>query len=214
MPASKCLHGRESRRCVQCGGHSMCMHKRERRRCKECNGSAMCEHAREKTRCRVCVGGSVCAHSKQRVRCPTCSPVKYLFSLMRNHTSILLRRNNIKKSHKTVEYLGCSAFDFSSHIRHKMCQWNLTHEVKMTLENIHLDHIKPCSSAMSVHDINTLSHYTNIQPLLKEDNLHKTNKWNSEDELFWSQHILYNSLYLNIYWPVACDNSQNRSFSS
>jgi len=34
----------------------MCKHGKEKKRCKECGGSSMCEHGRERRRCKVCGG--------------------------------------------------------------------------------------------------------------------------------------------------------------
>ena len=43
----------------------------------------------------------------------------------------------------------------------------------MTWNNIHLDHIKPLSTANTKEEILILNHYTNFQPLLAIDNLIK-----------------------------------------
>ena len=47
----------------------------------------------------------------------------------------------------------------------------------MTIDNIHLDHIKPVSS-FNLDDENEIKeccHYTNFQPLFIEENLKKSN---------------------------------------
>ena len=41
-----CEHGREKRRCKECGGSGICEHGRRKSSCKECGGSAICEHGR------------------------------------------------------------------------------------------------------------------------------------------------------------------------
>jgi hypothetical protein len=40
----------------------------------------------------------------------------------------------------------------------------------------HLDHIKPLSSAKSIEEMESLCHYTNLQPLWWRDNLSKSDK--------------------------------------
>jgi hypothetical protein len=44
------------------------------------------------------------------------------------------------------------------------------------IDNWHIDHIIPLSSAETIEDIDRLSHYTNLQPLWKEENETKGNK--------------------------------------
>ena len=53
----------------------------------------------------------------------------------------------------------------------------------LTWENIHLDHARPLSSFdLSKSDqLKEASHYSNIQPLLKKDNLIKGDKYNEHD---------------------------------
>ena len=48
----------------------------------------------------------------------------------------------------------------------------------MTWDNIHIDHIQPCAS-FDLEDPNEQRkcfHYTNLQPLLAEDNLRKSDQ--------------------------------------
>lgn len=44
------------------------------------------------------------------------------------------------------------------------------------LNEIHIDHIIPISSAETLEDVYRLNHYTNLQPLWAKDNLFKYNK--------------------------------------
>ena len=56
-----------------------------------------------------------------------------------------------------------------------------------TIDNIHIDHIKPIA-VFNLEDENELlacCHYSNLQPLLAKDNKCKSSKWNEEDEAFW-----------------------------
>ena len=67
-----CPHGRESRRCKECGGASICEHGRERSKCKDCGGASICEHSRQRSHCKDCGGASICEHSRQRSQCKEC----------------------------------------------------------------------------------------------------------------------------------------------
>ena len=59
--------------CRTWGGHHWwCEHGRERKRCKECGGSGICEHNRERSRCKECGGGSICEHNRVRSVCKDC----------------------------------------------------------------------------------------------------------------------------------------------
>ena len=58
MGRKKCEHGRERRRCKDCGGSGLCEHGRERTVCKDCGGSSsLCEHGRQRSTCKECGGG-------------------------------------------------------------------------------------------------------------------------------------------------------------
>ena len=52
-----CTHGREKRRCKECGGSALCLHGRQRRQCKDCGGAAICPHRRIKYGCKECRSG-------------------------------------------------------------------------------------------------------------------------------------------------------------
>lgn len=71
----------------------------------------------------------------------------------------------------------------------------------MTLDNVHLDHIKPvtCFNLDELDELKRCCHYTNIQPLLARDNRELHNKWTDENEAFWERNIIYNPDYLFIY---------------
>lgn len=74
MPSKKCEHGRQKRRCVDCGGCDICEHKKRRSRCKDCGASEFCEHDKRKSNCKDCKGGSICKHNKQKNICIECGP--------------------------------------------------------------------------------------------------------------------------------------------
>jgi len=76
------------------------------------------------------------------------------------------------KSKKTLEILGCSYEEFKIHIETQFTEgmsWD-------RLNEIHIDHIIPLSSAETIEDVYKLNYYTNLQPLWAKDNLIKSNK--------------------------------------
>jgi hypothetical protein len=81
-------------------------------------------------------------------------------------------KGTYKKGKKTEDILGCTLEEFIQHLRSQFLEG-------MTLENHggwEMDHIKPISLASTEEEIYELNHYTNFQPLWKEDNRKKSNK--------------------------------------
>ena len=79
---------------------------------------------------------------------------------------------NMKKITSTVKMLGCSFDELMEHLKSKF-------STGMSFENRHLweiDHIIPLSSASNEDEVMKLCHYTNLQPLWKEENRKKSFK--------------------------------------
>lgn len=79
--------------------------------------------------------------------------------------------NGNSKSASTIELLGCTPEHARFHIESQFTEG-------MTWDNIHIDHIQPCAS-FDLEDPNEQRkcfHYTNLQPLLAEDNLRKSDQ--------------------------------------
>jgi hypothetical protein len=93
-----------------------------------------------------------------------------------NHRiSEALYTNNVTKNNKTVKYLGCSI--------EYLKKWfvYLFKDTSMNWYNYgewEIDHVIPCSSFdfTKDEDIKKCFNWTNLQPLLKEENLEKSNK--------------------------------------
>ena len=173
-----------------------CEHNKIRSHCKECGGSQICEHNKRRNRCKECGGSQICEHNKERSHCKECSPMICLVSLQRGNIYRVMKQSNLEKTKPSIEYLGCSAEYFKSYIQSKMTG-------EMNFDNIHFDHIKPVSR-FDLNDENELlecCHYTNFQPLLANDNLIKSNKWNDEHEAFWKENICGKE-YIPLYIPI------------
>ncbi len=50
----KCIHGRSTYYCRDCGGKGFCMHSRRKYDCRECGGKGFCSHNKYKSKCELC----------------------------------------------------------------------------------------------------------------------------------------------------------------
>ena len=191
-----CSHGKQKQCCVTCKGSSTCEHGRLKRQCRECDGSLFCEpHKIRKDRCVQCVGNSTCIHKKRKDNCKDCNLLSYLVNKQRANIKRVLQQSNQVKTKHSIEYLGCEVEYFMNFLKSKMTP-------EMNWDNIHLDHIKPvCAFDLNNPDeFNECCHYTNFQPLLANDNLIKSGKWNKIDDIFWNENIK-GTEYLQLYIP-------------
>ena len=191
-----CEHKKVKYECKECGGSQICEHNRHKSICKKCVGSQICEHSRRKSICKECKGCGICEHNKRKSLCKECNLMLCLISLQRCSIRRMLLSENLIKTKPTIEYLGCSAEYLLEYLQKKMTEG-------MTFNNIHKDHIKPVSrfNLQNEDDFLDCCHYTNLQPLLSEDNLIKYNKWNDTKEAFWIANIKGKE-YLQIYNPL------------
>lgn len=85
----------------------------------------------------------------------------------------VLKCKNFEKYESSIDLLGCSIEDFKKHIESQF-----TNKMSWEKRNFEIDHILPCSS-FNLKDPNEQRkcfHYSNLQPLTKEENLKKSNK--------------------------------------
>jgi hypothetical protein len=99
----------------------------------------------------------------------------FIFNLrnrMRSRLYNFLLKNNIVKTNKTFDIVGCTPQFLKEHLENQFIGdmgWDNRGEW-------HIDHIIPLSSAKTEEELYKLCHYTNLQPLWAEDNLKKSNK--------------------------------------
>ena len=110
-------------------------------------------------------------HIKRRVKR---DPIFRAMRIMRTRTSFYANKKFNEKRGKFVEIIGIDRDGFRDYISSKFKEG-------MSWENYgwstwHLDHIIPLSSAKTIKELEELSHYTNLQPLWKDENLKKSNK--------------------------------------
>ena len=121
---------------------------------------------------------------RDRMRKYRATPTGYIKSKLRDRLRDALRRQNVNKTSKTLELIGCSIGELIIYLESKF------HD-GMTWKNYgkygwHIDHIKPCSS-FNLNDPQQQKecfHYTNLQPLWACDNLSKGSRlnWRKRDE--------------------------------
>lgn len=100
------------------------------------------------------------------------TPMGTMQNRLRVRLSDALRRGGYTKRSRTNEIIGCSWHMLVKHIENQF-------DKGMTWDNRgdwHIDHIVPLSSANNEKELLRLCHFSNLQPLWKEDNLKKSNK--------------------------------------
>lgn len=176
--------------------------------CRVHGGRSICPHTRLRRLCPPCAGSGICAHQRRRDICIECSPLGNLWARVRSATRRGLSAAVEGRRSRTHEVVGCSREHARSFIDAKMQAWNETHAEKMTLANVHIDHIKPLSSvrleANGAAALAQVCHYTNLQPLLLLDNERKAARWSAHDDAEWARRIAGCPETTGIYWPRAC----------
>lgn len=90
-----------------------------------------------------------------------------------------IKFKGFKKIAKTTTLLGCSIDCFKLHLESKF-RGNMTWENHGSVWSF--DHICPCSQALNEEELLKLQHYTNLQPLLKIENIQKSDSVTIESE--------------------------------
>jgi hypothetical protein len=69
-------------------------------------------------------------------------------------------------------------------------------DVIKTPKEITWTELVPIRTANEINEkeLSMCFHYTNHQPLFADANLHKSNKWSKEEELYWRENIIDKSL--------------------
>ena len=117
-----------------------------------------------------------------------------MINLIRKQVYRTLKKLNLKKINHSIEYLGCDTETLKEHFKKKMTDG-------MTIENVHIDHIKPVSRFNLEDEKEKLKccHFTNLQPLLCKDNLELNNKWTEEMNCFGMNILFTNQILIKNY---------------
>ncbi len=117
--------------------------------------------------------GRAASAAKER-RARATNPVVAIKHRLRARIALALKRKE-HKSASTEALLGCSFVDFKLHLESLFVggmSWDNRSEW-------HIDHIRPCASfnLLDPEQQRRCFHYTNMQPLWKQDNLSKGDRW-------------------------------------
>lgn len=110
--------------------------------------------------------------AKRAVERRKTDPIYAMREVARTRVRHALNNKGFKRQAKTAVMIGCSWERLKEHIESRFVDG-------MSWENRHLwevDHIIPMSSANTEEGIIKLSHFSNLQPLWKEDNRSKSDK--------------------------------------
>ena len=107
-------------------------------------------------------------------------PTFKLEKALRSRLKSAVKRANTTKSKKTFKLIGCKTLFLKKYIEN-MFQEGMTWENygSSEIKCWHIDHIKPCASFNLSDPKQQIMcfHYTNLQPLWREENLSKSNKF-------------------------------------
>ena len=138
---------------------------------------------------------------------PTLHPKLSQFA-QRQHGRMMIQIHQLSAD-QCQELLGCTHLELQAFLHKKMWLWNQDNPDRlMDWRNTHVDHIKPLSAVQRGGEVDpALLHYTNLQPLLKADNLAKSATWNDHDEEFWRRSISRQTDWMGIYIPGGASGS-------
>lgn len=117
--------------------------------------------------CRVCHRKRSNQQSKKR------RDSNVIHRLINNHRSRIhhaFRAAALKKTHRSIEYLGCTIPEYKAHLEAQFQSEQSWENYGKTWE---IDHIIPLCSAKSEEELMTLFHYTNTRPLWSSENRSK-----------------------------------------
>jgi hypothetical protein len=140
--------------------------------------------------------------------CPVCQPHEYMQRRVVKAVSSALKRMGMQKTQPILTYLGADSWQQVLQLLNaKRNLWNLQNpSTPMTLTNIALDHIRPVhafSKQGKGAQMFLCNHYTNLQPLLHEDNAWKGDNWSAADEAVWHEHIILKTNFDKVYYPQS-----------
>lgn len=171
-------NGRPYKTCIMCNeakkNAKKCHHGKRKNNCKDCGGGSVCEHNKIRSICKKCVGGSICEHLRERRKCKDCDFGGYLSDIVKSKVRYALKK---EKNNRALKYIGCDIEELKKYIESKFNEENgFTWNNYAVLWEI--DHIIPLKyNNPSTDEIIERLKYTNLQPLRKDDNIKKSNKF-------------------------------------
>lgn len=112
------------------------------------------------------------------------NPIHKMSCNLRHRTNMAVKKGSFTKQSSLNQYLGCTMKEFKTHIE-SLFQPGMTWDnYGSGCDKWHLDHIIPLASAISISDLYTLCHYTNLQPLWEGLNALKSDMMPDEWEVY------------------------------
>lgn len=157
----------------------------------------------------------VCVHGlSSRRPCPVCHAHAYLSKRICNSVSSGMARlggTPRRRADDVLAAMQCASWACAcEHIARKMRRWNREHrahpERRMLLTNISIDHIRPVSAFKRDRSVPAAlcHHYTNLQPLLMQDDAWKADAWSARDEAVWLDRIALAPDFDQVYFSDRC----------
>ena len=149
---------------------------------------------------------SICTHNRKP--CPICDPDTFIKRRVKNLLGASLKYLGVEKRRSWTYYLGADWDVVVTHLQNKIHNWNnQVHGYdtrNLHVSNMVVDHIRPKKKFLNdaYASRETLcNHYTNLQPMLPEDNTFKGCHWSNTDEEHWILHIIMKASQ-TLYYPV------------
>ena len=159
--------------CYTCNEHKdSSMYRDGRRTCKLCENKIRYQKKKELRRNDSTYDEKLKKYDVQRKRIKEKNPIHGTIQNLRSHIRKIRRGSGYNKNSNLSKIIGISWDEFKIYFESKFSDG-------MNWDNHGLweyDHIIPVSSAKSVDEVEKLFHYSNLQPLWKEDNRRKGNK--------------------------------------
>ena len=139
--------------------------------CNTCNAVKPLNDFRNRNQCKTCENKIRYQKNKQR-RKEKDNEIAGVIQIIRQSVRKSFKRKGYTKKSRTYNILGEEWSVVKQHMESLFKEG-------MTWDNHgewHIDHIIPISSGKTEDEVLKLCHYTNLQPLWKEDNLKKSDK--------------------------------------
>ena len=178
--------GRRNKTCLDCNAQkkaaderNKCQHLRRRNQCKECGGASICQHLRRRNQCKECGGySSICDHGRQRDKCFVCDPKSALWGRCSGRIVNAIG-TEARAGRSTAELLGCSKEEFYYHIEAQFTggmRWDRIAEIDID-HRIPIAYPGVAGGPPTLAEIISRLDHRNCQPLWREDNIRKGNRW-------------------------------------
>ena len=158
--------------CIVCNISKEVSDFRNRNTCKVCENKIRYQKKKEKRKNDSLYDEKLKKYDVQRKRRKELNPIHRTIQSLRSHLRKIRNDRGYIKNGNMSKIIGIEWNEFKIYFESKFqpgMNWDNHGEWEY-------DHIIPVSSASSIDEIERLFHYTNLQPLWKEDNRRKGNK--------------------------------------